>query len=66
LFHLEVTSQMIHDWAKDYGSEMKEVGISRDDILDGKNSEFESLANYCKVVYGNFSEMINAYRNSLA
>ena len=65
LFHLEVTSQMIHDWAIEYGSEMKEVGISRDDILDGKNSEFESLANYCKVVYGNFSEMINAYRNSL-
>ena len=56
---------MIHDWTKDYGSEMKDVGISRDDILDGKNSEFESLANYCKVVYGNFSELINAYRNSL-
>jgi GMP synthase-like glutamine amidotransferase len=65
LFHLEVTSPMIHDWTKVYGSEMKEVGVSRDDILDGKNPEFKSLANYCKVVYGNFSEMITAYKNAL-
>ena len=65
LFHLEVTSQMIHDWTKVYGSEMKEVGISRDDILNGKNPEFENLANYCRVVYENFSEMITAYRNAL-
>jgi len=65
LFHLEVTSQMIHDWTKNYGSEMEEVAISSDDILDGKNSEFESLANYCKVVYQNFSIMISDYRNSL-
>jgi GMP synthase-like glutamine amidotransferase len=65
LFHLEVTSQMINDWTKVYGSEMKDVGISRDDILDRKNPEFKNLANYCKVVYGNFSEMITAHRNAL-
>lgn len=65
LFHLEVTSQMIYDWTKVYGSEMKEVGISRDDILNGKNPEFENLAYYCKIVYKNFSEMITAYRNAL-
>ena len=64
LFHLEVTSRMIRDWTKDYESEMKEVGISSDDILGGKNSEFDSLANYCKVVYENFSKMISAYRNT--
>lgn len=65
LFHLEVTSRMIHDWTKDYGSEMKEVGVSSDDILDGKNSEFESLASYCKVVYENFSNMISVYKNTM-
>lgn len=65
LFHLEVTSLMIHDWMENYGSEMEEVGISSDDILDGKNSEFESLANYCNVVYQNFSKMIIANKNSL-
>ena len=64
LFHLEVTSSMIHDWTKAYGSEMKEVGVSSDDILVGKNSEFESLANYCKVVHENFSKMITVYRNA--
>lgn len=63
LFHLEVTSQMIHNWTQNYGHEMNEVGISVNVILDGKNSEFESLANSCKVVYGNFSKMIAAYRN---
>lgn len=62
LFHLEVTSQMIHNWIQNYGHEMNEVGISTDVILDGKNSEFESLANSCKVVYANFSKMIAAYR----
>jgi GMP synthase-like glutamine amidotransferase len=65
LFHLEVTSQMIHDWTKDYGSEMIEVGISSDDIINGKNSEFENLANYCKVVYENFSKMITAHRSTM-
>jgi len=64
LFHLEVTSRMIRDWTKIYGSEMKQVGVSSDDILVGKNSEFDSLANYCQVVYGNFSKMISAYRNT--
>lgn len=64
LFHLEVTSRMIHEWTNDYGSEMKEVGVSLDDILDGKNSEFDSLANYCKVVYENFSNIMTAYRNA--
>jgi hypothetical protein len=42
---------------------MNEVGISADVILDGKNSEFESLANSCRVVYANFSKMIAAHRN---
>ena len=64
LFHLEVTFHMIHEWTKDYGSEMKEVGVSLDDILDGKKSEFDSLANYCKVVHENFSKMITAYMNT--
>ena len=62
LFHLEVTSQMIHNWTQNYEHEMNEVGISADVILDGKNAEFESLANSCRVVYANFSKMIVAYR----
>ena len=64
LFHLEITSQMIHEWTKDYGSEMKEVGVTLADILDGKKSEFDSLANYCKVVHENFSKTITAYMNT--
>jgi hypothetical protein len=55
---------MIHEWTKDYGSEMKEVGVTLGDILYGKKSEFDSLANYCKVVHENFSKTITAYMNT--
>jgi hypothetical protein len=41
---------------------MNEVGITPDVILDGKNSEFKSLANSCRVVYTNFSKMIADYK----
>jgi len=44
---------------------MKELGISSVDIINGKNSEFENLANYCKVVYENFSKMITAHRSTM-
>lgn len=45
--------------------EMKESGSSLDDILEGKNSEFESLANYCKLERQNFSKITTTYKNSL-
>jgi hypothetical protein len=53
---------MIHDWTQNYRHEMSEVGITPDVILDGKNSEFKSLANSCRVVYTNFSKMIADYK----
>jgi GMP synthase (glutamine-hydrolysing) len=36
LFHLEVTSQMIHNRTQNYAHEMNEAGISADVILDVK------------------------------
>jgi GMP synthase (glutamine-hydrolysing) len=58
LFHLEVTPKMIQKWTEDYKPEMKEEGITSEDILHDKMTEFEALANKCKVVYSNFSKII--------
>jgi len=60
LFHLEVTPKMIQKWIEDYKPEMKEEGITSEDILHDKMTEFEALANKCKVVYSNFSKIITA------
>lgn len=60
LFHLEVTPEMIQNWIENYGTEMKETGVTADIILNDKKAEFENLAENCKVVYSNFSKIIGA------
>jgi hypothetical protein len=60
LFHLEVTPEMIQRWTKDYKTEMKEEGVTPEDILNDKKTEFDALANNCEVVYSNFSKIIMA------
>jgi GMP synthase (glutamine-hydrolysing) len=60
LFHLEVTPEMIQNWVENYGPEIKETGVTADIILANKKTEFESLADYCKVVYSNFSKIIQS------
>jgi GMP synthase-like glutamine amidotransferase len=58
LFHLEVSFEMVSKWVLEYKSELTKEGIVADDILHNKRFEFEHLANYCKVVYSNFSKLI--------
>lgn len=60
LFHLEVMPEMIQNWIQNYGSEMKEAGVTVDNILNDKKTEFESLASNCKVVYSNFSKIMKS------
>lgn len=60
LFHLEVMPGMIQNWIEIYGSEMKEVGVTVDNILNDKNAEFENLANNCRMVYSNFSKIMKS------
>jgi GMP synthase (glutamine-hydrolysing) len=66
LFHLEVTPEMIRNWTQNYGSEMTEVGVSTDTILNNKKDEFDNLANNCKVVYSNFSKMISKVNRKIS
>ena len=51
---------MIQNWIENYGTEMKETGVTADIILNDKKAEFENLAKNCKVVYSNFSKIIEA------
>ena len=60
LFHLEVTPEMIHNWIGNYESEMLETGVTADIILNDRKAEFEGLAKNCKVVYSNFSKIIES------
>lgn len=52
--------EMIQNWIESYGSEMKEAGVTIDDILNDKNAEFENLANNCRMVYSNFSKIMKS------
>ena len=60
LFHLEVNYDMIRQWTEEYSSEIKEENLSIQDILTNKKNEFENLSNNCKIVYRNFSKIINS------
>jgi GMP synthase (glutamine-hydrolysing) len=59
LFHLEVETEMIREWTKEYSQEMQQEGITIEDILINKKNDFKNLANNCKVFYSNFSKMIS-------
>ena len=60
LFHLEVNYNMIRQWTEEYISEIKEENLSIEDILTDKKKEFENLLNSCKIVYSNFSKIVNS------
>ena len=59
-FHLEVDSEMIHRWLQEYDEEVDTELIDRRDItLYNQTSNIEELKNACKVVYSNFSKLID-------
>lgn len=57
-FHLEVNTEMIQRWAKEYSQELKRERIKLTDPLNHKDREIKELFERCKVVYSNFSKMI--------
>ena len=62
-FHLEVNRNMIERWIQEYSEEIKKEHIKSDDILLPKKSK-EIIDSYdrCKVLYSNFSQMINKFK----
>ena len=62
-FHLEVNRNMIERWALEYGQEINKEQISSEDILlPNKPKEIRDLYDRCKVVYSNFSRMIDKFK----
>ena len=58
-FHIEVTGEMIERWAREYNQELKRERIAPPDLLIKKDCEIKELYEICKVMYSNFSKMIN-------
>ncbi len=59
-FHLEVDGEMIHRWLQEYHEEIGRELIDRRDItLYNESRNIEELKNACKVVYSNFSKLID-------
>ena len=62
-FHLEVNRNMIERWVQEYGQEINKEQISSEDILlSNKPKEIRDLYDRCKVVYSNFSRMIDKFK----
>ena len=59
-FHLEVDGEMIRTWLQEYSEELsRELINPRDIILSNESRNIEELKNTCKVVYSNFSKLID-------
>jgi GMP synthase (glutamine-hydrolysing) len=58
-FHLEITDKMIRRWAQEYAKELECERIDPKDLLVQKDHELRELRERCKMVYSNFSKMIN-------
>jgi GMP synthase (glutamine-hydrolysing) len=62
-FHLEVTNEMVERWLQEYSEEINTEHINPKDILlPNVTKEITDLHNACKVVYSNFSKMIDSQR----
>jgi GMP synthase (glutamine-hydrolysing) len=62
-FHIEVTREMIQRWAREYNQELKVERIVPTNLLSNKSCEIKELFERCKVIYSNFSKMINNRRD---
>ena len=62
-FHLEVNRKMIERWIQEYSQEINKEHIKSDDILlPNKAKEIRDSYDRCKVVYSNFSKMIDKFK----
>lgn len=59
-FHLEVSKDMVMEWMEQYSTELESANnyINKDDIIDGLDTNLETLNAYTSVLYRNFRELI--------
>jgi GMP synthase (glutamine-hydrolysing) len=58
-FHLEVTTDMIRLWLKEYKKEITEGMLRSEEILPRNDDDIQKLVNRCKLVWSNFSRIIS-------
>ncbi len=58
-FHLEVTSNMIIDWIKEYNEEIVSENIDKQELVFNIEIKVRELHKYSKIVYKNFISLIN-------
>lgn len=57
-FHLEVTTEMIRVWTKEYKNEIRREGIELKEIIPRNRNEIQELNKKCNLVWSNFSDII--------
>jgi GMP synthase (glutamine-hydrolysing) len=58
-FHLEVTTDMIRSWLKEYNKEITEERLRTEEILPRNEDDIQKLVSRCELVWSNFSRIIS-------
>jgi GMP synthase (glutamine-hydrolysing) len=58
-FHLEVTTDMIRSWLKEYNKEINEERLRTEEILPRNEDDIQKLVRRCELVWSNFSRIIS-------
>jgi GMP synthase (glutamine-hydrolysing) len=58
-FHLEVTTDMIRSWLKEYNKEITEERLRTEEILPRNEDDIQKLVSRCELVWYNFSRIIS-------
>jgi GMP synthase-like glutamine amidotransferase len=62
-FHLEINDEMISRWVEEYAKELESERIEPVELLARKDHDLNELRERCKVVYSNFSRIIEGRSN---
>jgi GMP synthase (glutamine-hydrolysing) len=57
-FHLEVTTDMIRSWLKEYKKEITGERLKIEEILPRNDDDIQKLVSRCELVWSNFSRII--------
>jgi GMP synthase (glutamine-hydrolysing) len=58
-FHLEVTTDMIRSWLREYNKEITEERLRTEEILPKNEDDILKLVSRCELVWSNFSRIIS-------
>jgi GMP synthase-like glutamine amidotransferase len=62
-FHIEVNESMIEEWTRVYSKEVINLKLDKNNIIPKQKKQILNLLILCKLVYNNFTKMINNYNH---